>query len=90
MNSGQTDKQANCIEKRSNKFSLVLYNDDINTFEHVISCLMEICNHTAEQAEQCALIVHYKGKYEIRSGSYSSLLPMKNGLNDRNLTVTIE
>jgi len=54
---------------------IVLYNDDVNTFEHVIKTLIRVCNHTAEQAEQCSLIVHYKGKCIVKSGSYSNLKP---------------
>lgn len=90
MNHEQVDIKKNSIVKKPNKFNLVLYNDDVNTFEHVITCLVEVCRHTQEQAEQCALIAHYKGKYEIRSGSYKDLLPLKNSLNTRHLTVAIE
>lgn len=80
------DKKATNCERRN----LVLYNDDFNTFEHVIKCLVEICGHTAEQAEQCALIVHFKGRYEVRTGSYQKLLPMKERMTAHNLTVKIE
>jgi ATP-dependent Clp protease adaptor protein ClpS len=54
---------------------IILYNDDVNTFEHVINTLIRVCNHTSEQAEQCSLIVHYKGKCIVKSGSYSNLKP---------------
>ncbi|MBT3442773.1 MAG: ATP-dependent Clp protease adaptor ClpS [Flavobacteriaceae bacterium] len=54
---------------------IILYNDDVNTFEHVIKTLIRVCSHTAEQAEQCSLIVHYKGKCIVKSGSYSNLKP---------------
>lgn len=68
---------------------LVLYNDDHNTFDHVIDCLMEICDHSSIQAEQCALTVHFKGKCAVKSGDYSELLSMYRQLSDRDLTVEI-
>jgi len=54
---------------------LVLYNDDVNTFEHVINTLIAVCDHTAEQAEQCAYLVHFKGKCTVKTGSYAYLEP---------------
>lgn len=69
---------------------LILHNDDFNTFDHVIESLVEICKHDAVQAEQCALIVHYKGKCMIKTGSLDSLEPLHNKLNNRNLTTSIE
>ena len=50
---------------------IILHNDDVNTFEHVIKTLIEVCDHSAEQAEQCSLIVHYKGKCGVKSGPMS-------------------
>ena len=55
---------------------LVVFNDDINTFEHVIQVLMKVCKHTHEQAEQCTLIIHYKGKCSVKKGSREELKPM--------------
>ena len=49
---------------------IILYNDDVNTFDHVIQTLISVCEHTAQQAEQCAMIVHYNGKCTVKSGSY--------------------
>ena len=54
---------------------IILYNDDVNTFEHVIKTLIKVCDHSAEQAEQCSLIVHYKGKCSVKSGTISDLKP---------------
>jgi ATP-dependent Clp protease adaptor protein ClpS len=54
---------------------IILYNDDVNTFEHVIKTLIKVCDHSSEQAEQCSLIVHYKGKCSVKSGSISDLKP---------------
>lgn len=54
---------------------IVLYNDDVNTFDHVIQTLIYACEHTAEQAEQCSILVHYKGKCTVKTGSYDDLKP---------------
>lgn len=70
--------------------SLVLYNDDENTFDWVIESLMKVCNHEPLQAEQCSLIVHHNGKCAVKDGSYLHLRPMKEALVDRGLSVTIE
>lgn len=69
--------------------TLVLLNDDINTFDHVISCLMEICGHQTEQAEQCAMIAHYKGKSSIKTGTRSELLDYAKKLSHCNLSTRI-
>ena len=70
--------------------SIVVYNDDINTFQHVIQSLCEICKHTPEQAEQCALIIHTRGKCEVKSGGFDTLRPMAEALIDRGINATIE
>ena len=54
---------------------IVVYNDDVNTFDHVIETLIRVCNHTPEQAEQCSLIVHYNGTCTVKTGSYEKLKP---------------
>lgn len=54
---------------------IVLYNDDVNTFDHVIETLINVCDHTPEQAEQCSIIVHYKGKCTVKTGEYNDLKP---------------
>ncbi|MEL6918542.1 MAG: ATP-dependent Clp protease adaptor ClpS [Bacteroidota bacterium] len=54
---------------------IVLFNDDVNTFEHVIETLIDVCDHTPEQAEQCSLIVHYNGKCTVKTGEYDDLKP---------------
>ena len=69
---------------------LVLYNDDVNTFEFVIETLIEICQHTPEQAEQCAFIVHFKGKCTVKSGSENKLEGLCTALCDRGLSAVIE
>ena len=57
----------------SHENEIILYNDDVNTFEHVIKTLIDVCDHTPQQAEQCSLIVHYKGKCSVKSGLLSDL-----------------
>ena len=69
---------------------LVIFNDDVNTFDHVIYCLQEICSHTPEQAEQCTLIIHYKGKCAVKKGALSELTPMHSALLDQGLSAIIQ
>jgi ATP-dependent Clp protease adaptor protein ClpS len=70
--------------------SLVLHNDEVHTFDFVIESLIEVCEHTTEQAEQCTYLVHYKGKCDVKSGSFNFLKPMRHALVERGLTATIE
>ncbi|MCD4697286.1 MAG: ATP-dependent Clp protease adaptor ClpS [Bacteroidales bacterium] len=77
-------------EIEENLKELVLYNDDVNTFEYVIETLVEVCGHESEQAEQCALITHYKGKCGVKSGSTVELKPPYNEMINRKLTVSIQ
>lgn len=72
------------------EYQLVLYNDDVNTFEHVIECLVKYCSHDIQQAEQCAWIVHTKGKCIIKSGGFSSLEPICTALTDQGLSASVE
>jgi ATP-dependent Clp protease adaptor protein ClpS len=59
---------------------LIVFNDDFNTFEHVIDTLIKVCNHSVEQAEQCTWIIHYKGKCAVKTGSFDFLKPMKEAI----------
>ena len=68
---------------------LVVYNDDINTFDHVISTLIKVCKHTKEQAEQCAMIIHYKGKCAVKNGSFKELKPMKEAICEQGIDARI-
>jgi ATP-dependent Clp protease adaptor protein ClpS len=69
---------------------LIVHNDDHNTFDWVIQCFMEICNHSQEQSEQLSLIVHFKGKATVKTASFNVLKPMKDALVDRGLSAVIE
>jgi ATP-dependent Clp protease adaptor protein ClpS len=77
------------LEKEVNLHEIILFNDDVNTFDFVIDSLIEICDHTAEQAEQCALLVHYKGKCAVKTGEYNELKPRCTQLLTRGLSAEI-
>lgn len=68
---------------------IILYNDEVNTFDHVIDTLMRVCEHTPEQAEQCSLIVHYNGKCTVKSGEYDDLKPQCTQLLEAGLSAEI-
>lgn len=68
---------------------LVVFNDDINTFEHVIKVLIKVCQHSPEQAEQCTLIIHFKGKCTVKKGSRSKLKPMCQAILDAGIQAAI-
>ena len=70
--------------------SLVVWNDDVNTFEWVIQALIEICQQAEEQAEQCAMLIHLRGKYAVKQGSFDLLKPMCEAIIDRGINATIE
>jgi ATP-dependent Clp protease adaptor protein ClpS len=59
---------------------LVVFNDDVNTFDHVINTLIKVCNHSKEQAEQCTILIHYKGKCAVKNGSFDFLRPMRESI----------
>lgn len=76
-------------EKASINNEIVVFNDDVNTFDHVIDTLIRVCEHTPEQAEQCALIVHYNGKCTVKTGSYDELKPQCSQLLEAGLSAEI-
>lgn len=69
---------------------IVIHNDDVNTFDHVINCLMEVCDHDMIQAEQCAWIIHNNGKCSVKRGSFDDLEPRCVALLDRGLSAAIQ
>jgi ATP-dependent Clp protease adaptor protein ClpS len=71
-------------------YSLIVWNDEVNSFEWVIQTLVEVCKHSTEQAEQCAMIIHTQGKYAVKRGSYEELKPMCDAITDRGIGATIE
>ncbi len=72
------------------KSEIIVYNDDFNTFDWVIQSLMEVCNHTFDQSEQLSILIHFKGKASVKTGSLSHLQPMKDSLVERGLSAVIE
>ena len=71
-------------------FQIIVWNDEVNTFEWVIETLIEICGHSQEQAEQCAIIIDSNGKYAVKEGTYEMLKPMCDAITDRGIGATIE
>lgn len=71
-------------------YNLIMWNDDVNTFDWVIETLIEVCGHTEEQAEQCSLIIHFKGKCAVKNGDYETLKPMCDAITERGIGATIE
>ena len=77
-----TDNENNC--------HLVVWNDEVNTFDWVIITLIKVCGHLQEQAEQCAMLIHTKGRYAVKDGSYEYLKPMCDAITERGISATIE
>jgi ATP-dependent Clp protease adaptor protein ClpS len=86
----QTDVDVLVEELTSLGHQLVVYNDEVNSFEYVIITLIEVCEHTAEQAEQCTLMIHFRGKCGVKSGAYEDLLSMRNEICRRGISAEIE
>lgn len=83
------EEKIDLSELLSGQSEIILYNDDVNTFDHVIETLIKVCNHTAEQAEQCAILVHYKGKCTVKTGEFKKLQPQCLQLLDAGLSAEI-
>ncbi|HET9052614.1 MAG TPA: ATP-dependent Clp protease adaptor ClpS [Cyclobacteriaceae bacterium] len=78
----QADERVDVLEvfETTDLMDLVVFNDDVNTFDHVINTLIKVCKHTPEQAEQCTLLIHYKGKCTVKNGSFEYLKPMRDAI----------
>ena len=85
----QQESSHNTLEAVEKDSELIVFNDEVNTFDHVINTLVKVCKHDPLQAEQCALLVHFKGKCSVKSGSYSDLLPQCSALLDAGLSAEI-
>jgi len=68
-------EEVDVLEKEVNQHEIILYNDDVNTFDFVINSLINVCEHTTEQAEQCTWLVHFKGKCTVKTGELEDLKP---------------
>ncbi|MBI1344216.1 MAG: ATP-dependent Clp protease adaptor ClpS [Terrimonas sp.] len=88
--STQTFEQTELLADVEDPCSLIVWNDEVNTFEWVIETLVEVCGHSYEQAEQCSYIIHYQGKYAVRKGSYDDLKPYCDAITERGINATIE
>ena len=86
----KTSEETNTLEAVAHPCELIVYNDDVNTFDWVIESLIEVCSHTPEQAEQCSIIIHYKGKAAVKNGPEEVLEPMKNELLNRGIDASVE
>jgi ATP-dependent Clp protease adaptor protein ClpS len=84
------EDETDVLTAHDNPFSLVVWNDEVNTFEWVIETLMEVCGHSLEQAEQCAMLIHTKGKYAVKRGSYDDLKPQCDAITERGIGATVE
>jgi ATP-dependent Clp protease adaptor protein ClpS len=78
------------VEVLVDQHDLVVYNDDVNTFDHVIESLIKVCKHEVEQAEQCTWIIHFNGKCQVKRGEYEKLAPMCTALLNRGITAEIQ
>ena len=88
----QTDsaEDVDVLTDESASFNLIVWNDEVNTFEWVIDTLIDVCGHQREQAEQCAMLIHTKGKYAVKNGSYDILRPQREAITERLINATIE
>ncbi|MFT4203042.1 MAG: ATP-dependent Clp protease adaptor ClpS [Chitinophagaceae bacterium] len=86
----ESSEDVGVLEDVAFTYQLVLWNDEVNTFDWVIETLVEVCDHTFEQAEQCALFIHTKGKYGVKNGDYDFLKPMRDAIVERGINATIE
>jgi ATP-dependent Clp protease adaptor protein ClpS len=91
----QLEQQTETLEEvelstaKENLFEIVLFNDEVNTFDWVIESLIDVCEHSFEQAEQCSVLVHYKGKCGVKTGTYKELEPRCSALLERGLSAEI-
>ncbi|MCB0396176.1 MAG: ATP-dependent Clp protease adaptor ClpS [Flavobacteriales bacterium] len=86
----QFDESLDILEVLNDVSSLIVYNDEVNTFDWVIESLVEICGHDQIQAEQCAFIIHHKGKASVKEGEKRKLKPMRDALIDRGIDAVLE
>ena len=87
-----TDKRADTdvLTRHEEPCSLIVWNDEVNTFEWVIETLIRVCGHSQEQAEQCSYIIHFKGKCTVKQGSYEELKPQCDAITERGIGATVE
>lgn len=86
----ETEIDELCIEELIEQKDLVVFNDDVNTFDHVIESLIKVCKHDTIQAEQCTWIIHYNGKCQVKRGAYTKLEPLCSALLNRGISAEIQ
>jgi ATP-dependent Clp protease adaptor protein ClpS len=89
MKKQQLKSSDSTSEKLTSRMELILFNDDVNTFDYIIESLVEVCDHDPVQAEQCATIAHFKGKCGIKTGALIELTLMNNELNSRGISTIL-
>jgi ATP-dependent Clp protease adaptor protein ClpS len=82
--------ETSVITGHDEPYSLIVWNDDVNTFEWVIETLIQVCGHSYEQAEQCSYFIHFRGKYAVKQGSYEDLKPQCDAITERGINATVE
>lgn len=88
--STETLEEISIAEQLVDTPQLVIFNDEVNTFDHVIETLINVCKHSPEQAEQCTMLVHYKGKCTVKEGDFEKLKPMCESILDKGIQANIQ
>ena len=83
-------EETDTITTEDGGHSFIVWNDEVNTFDWVIETLVEVCGHSTQQAEQCAMLIHTKGKYAVKQGNYDTLKPMCDAITERGIGASIE
>ncbi len=86
----ELNEDIDVLTETANPYQLIVWNDEVNTFEWVIETLIDVCGHSSEQAEQCAMLIHTQGKYAVKNGDYDDLKPMCDAITERGIGATIE
>ncbi len=86
----KTQKKTETVAVTQRERNLIVYNDDVNTFDFMIESLVTVCKHEREQAEQCTHIIHYKGKCSVKTGTFKKLQPLCDALADRGISAVVE
>ena len=86
----EISEETDVLTSADEPYRLIVWNDEVNSFEWVIETLIEVCGHSYEQAEQCSYIIHYQGKYAVKQGAFDDLKPMCDAITERGIGATVE
>src|SRR5690349_3145385 len=86
----ETHEETDVLTLTEDPCHLIVWNDEVNTFEWVIETLMQVCGHSQEQAEQCSYLIHFQGKYAVKNGTYDELKPQCDAITERGINATVE